>query len=111
MVYDSREPLQFDGNDVNSALLKDPAFKLDIEADKSASNIFGIYHDTYRPKDAASRRRSHCYNLCDPDHKECIKSPPVGITWYDTIPELTGEIEALRNVNLKTKNKDSFPPT
>jgi hypothetical protein len=41
------EPLQFNGNDLNNALQKDPALKLDIKAEKSAPNQFGIYHDTY----------------------------------------------------------------
>jgi hypothetical protein len=33
--------------------------------------------------------------LCDPERKECVKSPPIGKAWYDTIPELIDEIEAL----------------
>jgi hypothetical protein len=41
------EPLQFTGNDLNSALLRDPVLKLDIAAEKSAPNHFGIYHDTW----------------------------------------------------------------
>jgi hypothetical protein len=93
------EPLQFNGNDLHSALLKDPALKLDIDKEKSKSNQFGIYHDTYRPRDANGRRtRTHCYYLCDPDSKECVNSPPVGKVWYDTIPsipELQKECEAL----------------
>ena len=93
------EPLQFDGNDLNNALLKDPALKLDMKAEKSVPNQFGIYHDTYRPRrDDANRRVAHCYYLCDPDGKECINSPPVGKVWYDTIPsipELQKECEAL----------------
>jgi len=40
------EPLQFDGNNVNNVLRKDPALKLDILAEKSAPNQFVIYHDT-----------------------------------------------------------------
>jgi hypothetical protein len=59
--------------------------KLDIKAEKSAPNQFGIYHDTYWPT-GAIRRRTHCYYLCDPGI-ECVKSPPVG-KWYDTIPSL-----------------------
>ena len=43
------KPLQLNGNDLNNALLKDPALKLDIKAEKSAPNQFGIYHDKYRP--------------------------------------------------------------
>jgi hypothetical protein len=79
------EPLLFNGNDLNNALLKDPALKLDIEAEKTAPNRYGIYHDTYRPR---GRRRTHCYYLCDPaDGNECVSSPPVG-KWYDTIPSL-----------------------
>ena len=45
------EPLQFNANDLNNALLKDPALKLDMQAEKSAPNQLGIYHDTYRPKE------------------------------------------------------------
>ena len=48
------EPLQFDGNDLNNALWKDPALKLDILAEKSAPIQFGIYHDTYRPTRVAT---------------------------------------------------------
>ena len=40
------EPLQFNGDDLNNALLKDPALKLDMKAEKLAPNQFGIYHDT-----------------------------------------------------------------
>jgi hypothetical protein len=43
------EPLQFNADDLNNALLKDPALKLDMKAEKTASNQSGIYHDTYRP--------------------------------------------------------------
>jgi hypothetical protein len=100
------EPLKFDGNDLNKALLRDPAFKLDIQVDKSAPNHFGIYHDTYRPDDA--NRSLHCYYLCNPDHKECVKSPPVGKAWYDTIPELIGEIEALERAS-QSKEQRQFP--
>jgi hypothetical protein len=78
------EPLQFDGNDLNSALLKDTALKLDIDVEKSAPNQFGIYHNMYRP--SVANRKMHLYYLCDPDRKECVNSPPVGKAWYDTIP-------------------------
>jgi hypothetical protein len=57
------EPLQFNGNDLNNALLKDPALKLDIQVDKSAPNQFGIYHNTYWPSDA--NRKIHFYYLCE----------------------------------------------
>jgi hypothetical protein len=50
------EPLQFDGNDLNNALRKDPALKLDIGAEKSARYQFGIYHDTYRPRRGWQRK-------------------------------------------------------
>jgi hypothetical protein len=49
------EPLKFDGNDLNNALLKDPAIKLDVKAENSAPNQFGIYHDTYWPMGAIRR--------------------------------------------------------
>jgi hypothetical protein len=81
-------------------LLKDPALKLDIEADKSAPDQFGIYHDTYRPKDV--NRRTHCYYLCDPDGKECVKSPPFGTAWYETVPQIFDEIQAPER---ETRNK------
>jgi hypothetical protein len=89
------EPLQFNGNDLNNALRKDPALKLDIEAEKSAPNQFGIYHDTYRPRRGGSRK-THCYYACEPG-KEHVHAPPIG-KWHDTIPslpELQKECEAL----------------
>ena len=89
------EPLQFNGNDLNNALQKDPALKLDIKAEKLAPNQFGIYHDMYRPKGAL---RNHCYYLCDPGI-ECVKSPPVGKKWYDTIPDMVDEIQALERAS------------
>ena len=46
--------------------------------------------------------RLHCYHLCDPDHKECVKSSPIGKARYDTIPELIDEIEALEGERTKT---------
>jgi hypothetical protein len=103
------EPLQFNGNDLNNALQKDPALKLDIKAEKSAPNQFGIYHDTFRPRrDDGNRQRTHCYFLCDPDGNECVSSLPVGKKWYDTIPQVTDEIQAL---GCATRNKEErqFP--
>jgi hypothetical protein len=79
------EPLLFNGNDLNNALLKDPALKLDIKAEKLAPNQFGTYHDTYWPGD--TNRKTQCYYLCDSDGNESVSSPPVG-KWYDTIPSL-----------------------
>ena len=99
------EPLQFNGNDLNNALLKDPALKLDIVAEKSAPNQFGIYHDTYRQRKA---NRSHCYYLCDPDGKECVNSPPVGKAWYNTIPQKLDEIQALERAT-RNKEQRQFP--
>ena len=95
------EPLQFNGNDLNNALLKDPALKLDIDAEKSAPNQFGIYHNTYRPSDA--NRKIHFYYLCDPDGNGCVKSPPLGMAWYDTVPQLIDKIQALE---CATRNKE-----
>jgi hypothetical protein len=77
-------------------LRKDPALKLDIEKEASARNQFGIYHHTYRTRGA---NRSHCYYFCDPDHKECVKSPPIGRVWYDTMPELIDEIDVSLDSN------------
>jgi hypothetical protein len=93
-------PLQFNGNDINNALLKDPALKLDIEAEKSALNQFGIYHDTYRQWDG--KGRTHCYYLCDPGN-ECVLNPPVGKKWYDTIPDMVDKIQALERAS---RNKE-----
>jgi hypothetical protein len=89
-------------------LLRDPVLKLVFSAEKSAPNHLGIYHDKYRPDNAS--RSPHWYDLCDPDHKECVKSPPIGKAWYDPIPELIDEIEALE---LASRNKEQgcFPPT
>jgi hypothetical protein len=96
------EPLQFTGDDLNNALLKDPAFKLDIAAEKSAPNRFGIYRDTYRPRD--TNKRTYCYYLCDPNGEECVKSPPVGKKWYDTLPEdFAKEMQALERA---TRNQE-----
>jgi len=82
------ELLRFDGNDLSNVLRKDPALKLDIKAEKSSPNQFGIYHDIYRPRrEDGNRRNAHCYYLCDPDGNECVTIPPVG-KWYDTIPSL-----------------------
>ena len=100
------EPLQFDGNDLNNALLRDPALKLDIVAEKSAPNQFGIYHDTYRPDNA--NRSLHCYYLCDPDSNECVSTPPVGKAWYDTFPQIFDEIQALERVT-RNKEQRQFP--
>jgi hypothetical protein len=74
-----------------------PILKLDIRAEKSAPNQFGIYYDTYRPRD--TNRKTQCYYLFDPDHKECVKIPPLGKAWYDTIPEFIIEIEALEHAS------------
>ena len=87
------EPLQFNGNDLNSALLRDPSLKLDIKAEKSAPNQFGIYHDVYRPWD--TKRKTQCYYLCNPNANECVINPPVGKKWYDTIEDISNEIQAL----------------
>jgi hypothetical protein len=101
------EPLQFNGNDLNSALLRDPSLKLDIKAEKSAPNQFGIYHDTHRPKD--SNRRSHCYFLCDPANNECVINPPVGKKWYDTIEDISNEIQALGCATRAQEQERQFP--
>jgi hypothetical protein len=81
------EPLQFDGNDINDALRNVPALKLDIEAEKSSPNKFGIYHNMYRERKNGDRK-NHNYYLCDPDGNECVINPPVG-KWYDTISSLS----------------------
>jgi hypothetical protein len=101
--------LQFDGNDINGALLKDPAMKLDIQADKSLSNHFGIYNDTYRPGD--TNKKTQCYYLCDPNGKECVRSPPVGKAWYETLSSqmVLDEIQALECAT-RNKERKQFPP-
>ena len=81
------EPLQFNGNDIDDALRNGPALQLDIKAEKSIPNQFGIYHDIYRPMGPTNtNRKTQCYYLCDPGD-ECVLNPPVG-KWYDTIPSL-----------------------
>ena len=85
MWFTIPEPLKFNGNDLNNALLRDPALKLVFSAKKSAPNHLGIYHDTYRPDNAS--RSLRCYYLCDLEHKQCVENPPIGKVWYDTIPE------------------------
>ena len=94
--------LQVNGNDLNNALKKDPALKLDIKAEKSASNQFGIYHDMFLPRrDDANRQKTHCYYLHDPDGNECVSSLPVGKKWYDTTLQVTDEIQALEHAAQK----------
>jgi hypothetical protein len=89
------EPLQFNRNSLNNALQKDPALKLDILAEKLAPNQFGItYHDPYWPT-RRGNGRLHCCYLCDPDGNECVNYPWVGMAWYDTVPQLDSEIQAL----------------
>jgi hypothetical protein len=78
-----------------------------MKAEKSASNQFGIYHDTYRPKD--TKRRNHCYYLCDPDGNEHVHSPPIGKAWYNTFPQLNDEIKALERAS-RNKEQRQFPP-
>jgi hypothetical protein len=91
-------------------LLKDPALKLDMKAEKSVPNQFGIYHDTYRPRrDDANRRVAHCYYLCDPDGNKCVNSPPVG-KWYDTVPQsFDEEIQALERASRNKEEQRQFP--
>jgi hypothetical protein len=60
---------------------------VDILAEKSASNQFEIYNDTYWPT-RRGNGRLHCYYLCDPDGNECVNHPPVEMAWYDTVPQL-----------------------
>jgi hypothetical protein len=100
------EPLQFDGNDLNKLLLKDPALKLVFVVEKLAPNHFGTYHNMYQPDDV--NRSLHCYYLCDPDGNECIKSPPVGMAWYATVPQLIEEIQALlKSVTAEQRTKSA----
>jgi hypothetical protein len=101
------EPLKFNGNDLNNALLRDPALKLDMKAEKSSPNQFGIYYDTYRPRD--TNKQNQCYYLCDPDCNEYVNNPPVGKAWYDTIPNTFDEIQALERAT-RNKEQRQFPP-
>jgi hypothetical protein len=101
------EPLQFNGNDLNNALLRDPSLKLDIKAEKSAPNQFGIYHDTYRPDNV--KKKLHCYFLCDPANNECVINPPVGKKWYDTIEDISNEIQALGCATRTQEQERQFP--
>jgi hypothetical protein len=101
------EPLQFNANDLNNALLKDPALKLDMQAEKSAPNQFGIYYDTYRPKD--TKQRNHCYYLCDPNGNDHVQSPSLGKAWFATIPDMMDDIRALERAT-RNKEQRQFPP-
>ena len=102
------EPLQFNANDLNNALLKDPALKLDMQAEKSAPNQLGIYHDTYRPKE--TKRRNHCYYLCDPDGNDHVNtSSSLGKAWFTTIPDMMDDIQALERAT-HNKERRHFPP-
>jgi hypothetical protein len=84
-------------------VLRDPALKLDIEAEKSALNQFGIYHDTYRRD---GKGRTHCYYLCDPGN-ECVLNPPVGKKWYDTVPKtFDEEIQALERASRNQQQRE-----
>jgi len=79
-----------------------------MKAEKSAPNEFGIYHDTYRPKD--TNRKTQCYYFCDPDGKECINSLPVGKAWYDTVPQtFDEEIQALERASRNKQIERPFP--
>jgi hypothetical protein len=50
------EPLQFNGNDLSYALLRDPSLKLlDIEAEKSAPNQFADL-SKYTPADYEKKK-------------------------------------------------------
>jgi hypothetical protein len=100
------EPLHFNGNDLNNALLKDPALKLDIRAEKSSHNQFGNYYDTYRPR--GTNKKTQCYYLCDPDCKEGVSSPLAEKAWYGTISELIDEIQALERAT-RNKEQRQFP--
>ena len=106
MWFTIPEALKFDGNDLNNALLKDAALKLDIEAEKSAPNQFGIYHNTHRRR--YGKGRTHCYYLCDPGN-ECITSPPVG-KWYDTIPSLPELHKECDAIARSTRTLRELPP-
>jgi hypothetical protein len=94
------EPLQFNGDDINDALRKDPALQLDIKAEKSIPNQFGIYHDIYRPMGPTNtNRKTQCYYLCDPGN-ECVLNPPVG-KWYDTIPCVSISLQAIKPAHVR----------
>jgi hypothetical protein len=101
------EPLQFNGSDINDALRKDPALKLDIKAEKSVPNQFGIYHDTYRQRRDGNKKH-HYYYLCDPGN-ECVINPPVGKKWYDTIQDISSEIQALGCPTRTQEQERQFP--
>jgi hypothetical protein len=87
--------------------LKDPALKLDMQAEKSAPNQFGIYDDTYRPKN--TKRRNHCYYLCDPNGNDHVQSTSLGMAWFTTIPEMMDDIRALERAT-QSKEQRQFPP-
>ncbi len=79
-----------------------------MKAEKLTSNQFGIYHDTYRPKD--TKQRNHCYYSRDPDGNDQVNSPPIGKAWYNTFPRLDDEIPALERATWNNKVQRQFPP-
>ena len=105
--YTIPEPLQLNANDLNNALLKDPALKLDMQAEKASPNQFGIYHNTYRPKD--TKQRNHCYKLCNPDGSDHVQSTSLEKAWFTTIPEMMDDIRALKRAT-RHKEQRQFPP-
>ena len=92
LYFDIPEPLKLNGNDLKDELRKDPAMQIDIKRDQKLPNLYGIYHDQYRP----GKQNVHCYYACKPG-KEHIHAPPIG-KWHDSIPsipELQKECEAI----------------
>jgi len=76
-----------------------------MKAEKSDPNRFGIYHDTYRPRD--TKKKTQCYYLCDPGN-ECVNCPSVG-KWYDTVPKtFDEEIQALERAS-RNKEQRALP--
>ena len=73
LYYDIPEPRKFNGNDLKDELRKDPAMKIDIKRDQKLPNLYGIYHDQYRP----GKQNVHCYYACKPG-KEHVHAPTTG---------------------------------
>jgi hypothetical protein len=104
LYYDIPMQLKFNGNDLNNALRKDPAMKNDIKRDQKLPNVYGIYHDHYKPVG----QNIHCYYACKPG-EEYVHAPPTGNKWYDSIasiPELQKECEAIAR---STRKLREFP--
>ena len=47
--------------------------------------------------------------MCDSNANECVVNPPVGKKWYDTIEDISNEIQALGCATLAQAQEQQFP--